>query len=115
MKSDLQVGRSGMDDYLKNRSRLENIARKKEYVFNANSDWVDQVIRLMTNNYLKYGKYYCPCKQSHPLDPENDPICPCPEMDEEVKRDGHCHCRLFFSPSALKERMNILETITCPG
>ena len=27
---------------------------------------------------LEFGKYYCPCKQSHPPDPEKDVLCPCP-------------------------------------
>ncbi|MGQ9535538.1 MAG: ferredoxin-thioredoxin reductase catalytic domain-containing protein [bacterium] len=23
-------------------------------------------------------------------------LCPCPTLDEEVKKDGHCYCDLFY-------------------
>ncbi|HID31929.1 MAG TPA: hypothetical protein EYP24_00940 [bacterium (Candidatus Stahlbacteria)] len=107
------IGRSGRVDKVK--EFVDHIARNSGYVLNTNLDWVNQVIGLMSGNYLRYGKYYCPCKQSHPLDPEKDPVCPCPDLKTEIENDGHCHCRLFFRPEALKDRMNILETITCPG
>ncbi|HIE05373.1 MAG TPA: hypothetical protein EYP58_01085 [bacterium (Candidatus Stahlbacteria)] len=103
------------DAELQTRKRLEKIGKRRGLVFNKNHGWVDEVIALIASNYLRYGNYYCCCKQSHPLDPENDTVCPCPELDDEIKADGYCHCRLFFTPEAGKEQMNILETITCPG
>jgi len=101
--------------YKENFERLKRIAEKKEYVFNPNKDWVGQVITLMCNNFEEFGKYFCPCKQHHPVEPETDVICPCPSLDDEIERDGHCHCRLFLKPGTEKAQMNILETITCPG
>lgn len=101
--------------YKKNYTRLKRLAEQKGYVLNSNTDWREQVIRLMANNYLEYGKYYCPCKQHHPLDLENDPVCPCKGLDLEIEKDDHCHCRLFYRPGAETAQMNILETITCPG
>ncbi len=101
--------------YKNNYARLKRFAEKKGLVFNSNQDWVEQIIRLMANNYLEYKKYYCPCKQHHPLDPEKDAVCPCSDLDNEIKKDGHCHCRLFYRLDAETARMNILETITCPG
>ena len=101
--------------YKRNYVRLRKFAEKKELILNPNIDWVEQVIRLMANNYLEFGKYYCPCKQHHPVEPDKDPVCPCAEVDDEVKKDGHCHCRLFYHPGTEKARMNILETIACPG
>jgi ferredoxin-thioredoxin reductase catalytic chain len=98
-----------------NRQRLKKFAGRKKYTFNANSDWVEQVIRLMTDSKLETGKYYCPCKQHHPPDPENDVTCPCPTIEEEVAKDGHCHCRLFFATGFEKKKFNIMDTITCPG
>ncbi|MGD2295421.1 MAG: ferredoxin-thioredoxin reductase catalytic domain-containing protein [Candidatus Aminicenantes bacterium] len=102
-------------DYQRSVARLEKVAAKKGYVFNPNADWVKQVIRLMTDNRIETGEYYCPCKQHHPPDPENDVTCPCPTSDEEVERDGYCHCRLFFKKGFEKKKFNILDTITCPG
>jgi ferredoxin-thioredoxin reductase catalytic subunit len=67
-----------------NLQRLRKIAEQNGLVFNPNSDWVNQVIRLMTDSKRDAGKYYCPCKQHHPPDPETDAACPCPTLDEET-------------------------------
>jgi ferredoxin-thioredoxin reductase catalytic chain len=99
----------------KNFQRLVRLAEKKGYLLNPNKDWVDQVIRLMTNNYDVYGKYYCPCKQHFPVDIESDVVCPCPALDSEVDEDGFCHCRLFYRKDFEKPHMDILKTISCPG
>jgi ferredoxin-thioredoxin reductase catalytic subunit len=105
-----------MSDHLtRNRERLEKIAKAKGYVLNPNKHWVDEIIYLMSNNYQEYGRYICPCKQHFPPDPEMSVICPCPTLDKEVADDGFCRCRLFFQPGFEKQRINILETITCPG
>ena len=103
------------DDYKKNYERLKKVGDKKGLIFNPNQDWVEQIIRLMTKNKEGYGKYYCPCKQHHPVDTKTDVVCPCPTMLEEIERDGFCHCRLFCAADYQKEKFNILETITCPG
>ncbi len=86
----------GTKEYNKNYERLIKIARQRGYIFNKKISRVKKVIGLMTMNYLEYGKYYCPCKQSEPPDLEKDVLCPCPTMDDEVKKDGHCFCELFF-------------------
>jgi ferredoxin-thioredoxin reductase catalytic chain len=99
----------------KNYERLKRVAERKGYIFNPNQDWVEQVIRLMTNNAQEFGKNYCPCKQHHPVDTQTDVVCPCPALDDEVSKDGFCHCRLFYKEGYAKEKFNILETITCPG
>jgi ferredoxin-thioredoxin reductase catalytic subunit len=103
------------DELQKNYERLKRVAEKKGYIFNPNQDWVEQIIRLMTKNKAEYGKYYCPCKQHHPVDTQTDVVCPCPTMAEEIERDGFCHCRLFCTEDYQKEKFNILSTITCPG
>lgn len=83
--------------YQLNKQRLANIAGKKGYVFNPDGMRVRKVIRLMTANHIEYGKYYCPCKQSHPLDPRRDVLCPCPSLAAEIKKKGRCFCRLFYA------------------
>jgi ferredoxin-thioredoxin reductase catalytic subunit len=101
--------------YADNYKRLKRICEKKGYIFNPNQDWVDQVVRLMTNNQKEHGKYFCPCKQHYPIDIKSDVVCPCSSLDEEVTADGCCHCRLFCSKDFKKKKFDILETITCPG
>jgi ferredoxin-thioredoxin reductase catalytic subunit len=76
--------------------RIKTIAAKHGCVLNSDKERVEKVIGLMTENYVAAGKYYCPCKQSDPLDADKDVVCPCPEWKEEVAKNGHCFCRLFY-------------------
>jgi len=89
-------------EYRENLKRVEKIAGNKGYRLNQNQERIQKVVGLMTMNYLEYGKYFCPCKQSEPLDKVNDVLCPCPALDAEVEKDGHCFCRLFFKRKGTK-------------
>ena len=84
------------DTYKENHKRLTRIATGNGYIFNPDKKRVNKVIGLMTRNIKEFGRYYCPCKQHHPLDTKVDPLCPCDTIDEEVAQDGHCFCKLFF-------------------
>lgn len=86
----------GTPAYEVNLKRIERIAERKGYRLNNNGERIAKVVGLMTMNFLEHGKYYCPCKQSEPLDEKQDVLCPCPVLDEEVMKDGHCFCKLFF-------------------
>ena len=48
-------------------------------------------------NTKEKGFAYCPCK---PLTSDSEAnkkiICPCSTHKEEIEKDGHCHCYLFF-------------------
>jgi len=103
------------EHFEKNRKRIEQVAKVKGYMLNPNEHWVTEILTLMTNNYCEHGKYICPCKQQFPPDPGNDVLCPCPTLDQEIEKDGFCHCRLFFKPGFEKPKVDILETISCPG
>jgi len=72
----------------------------------------------MAENKRKYGRYFCPCKQHYPVKPGIDPICPCESFRDEISRDGHCECHIFFDEAAevqAKRRPGLLATVTCPG
>jgi ferredoxin-thioredoxin reductase catalytic chain len=86
----------GTQEYKENFTRIQKIAHEKGYILNPDQDRVKKVVGLMTMNQNEFGKYYCPCKQSHPLDPEKDVLCPCPPIAAEVKKDGYCFCKLFY-------------------
>jgi ferredoxin-thioredoxin reductase catalytic subunit len=86
--------------YGANRERLRDIGERKGLIFNSDAERVNKVIGLMTRNLKDFGRYFCPCKQSHPLDPAKDTLCPCAEIDEEIAAEGHCFCRLFTKPGA---------------
>ena len=87
----------GTDEYNAVLMRAEILAQENGYHLNPDEERVQKVIGLMTMNYTSADDYYCPCKQTHPLDTENDVTCPCPEMASEVEKDGCCFCKLFFS------------------
>ncbi len=86
----------GTAEYEKNLARIKKIAEEKGFLLNADEERVKKVVGLMTMNFNEFSKYYCPCKQSHPLEPDKDVICPCSCMKSEVEKDGHCYCRLFY-------------------
>jgi len=86
----------GTTEYNKNLVRISKIAKEHGFVLNPDQERLRKVIGLMTMNKNEFGKYYCPCKQKHPLNPQEDPLCPCPEMDDEISREGHCFCKLFY-------------------
>ncbi|HEC78048.1 MAG TPA: ferredoxin:thioredoxin reductase [candidate division WOR-3 bacterium] len=86
----------GTAPYNENLERIKNIAEEKGFILNPDEERVKKVVGLMTMNFKEYNKYYCPCKQSHPLDPTKDVVCPCSTLEQEVNKDGHCYCRLFY-------------------
>lgn len=88
----------GTEAFNKNMIRIKSQADKNNYILNPDQERINKVLGLMTMNFNKHNKYYCPCKQSHPLDVEKDVTCPCPVIDEEIKKNGYCFCRLFFAP-----------------
>ncbi|MBN1982508.1 MAG: hypothetical protein JW795_13325 [Chitinivibrionales bacterium] len=83
-------------DYLANERRICHFISQKGYRLNGDTTRVHKVLGLMTLNYQNHGSYFCPCKQSHPLAPATDVVCPCPELDREIADAGNCYCKLIF-------------------
>ena len=97
---------------------LRAIARRYGLALNPDEAVVNRLAGYMAENKRRYGKYFCPCKQGFPLDPASDPVCPCGEFRDEIARDGHCECHVFFDAAATaqaKRRPGLLATVTCPG
>jgi len=86
----------GTDLYKDTLTRTCEIAEKSGYLLNPDLARVQKVVGLMTMNLMDTGYYYCPCKQSHPLNTKKDVLCPCPGIKKEIDSDGMCFCRLFF-------------------
>ncbi len=84
------------DEYRGLLSMMRDRAARYGLVVNPDTSRVEKVVGLMTENLVSTGRPFCPCKQGHPLDPSADPVCPCREWLDEIERDGHCSCRLFF-------------------
>lgn len=80
-----------------NHKRLAAIARDHGLVLNSDAARVQKVVGLMAGNFDAVGEWICPCKQQHnPPIKGRDKTCPCPEWLDEIARDGHCYCRLFY-------------------
>ncbi len=83
--------------YQENFARIKKIAVSKNLVINLDYDRVEKVVGLMTNNFNEHGAYFCPCKQINDIPQRGvDVVCPCPELDEEIKMTGSCHCSIFY-------------------
>ncbi len=90
---DSTVGTSGYNETL---ARAQKFAIKSGLSLNGDQERIQKVIGLMTMNLQSAGNYFCPCKQTHPLDASKDVLCPCSEIYDEIKSDGCCFCKLFF-------------------
>lgn len=79
------------------RPSIEKTASVKGWSLNENHDVADSVIEGLARNKLIHGKRYCPCRLvSGDAERDRANICPCAYAEEDIARDGHCHCYLFF-------------------
>ena len=72
-------------------------ADEKRFSLNPDEKILKAVISGLARNTKEKGKPYCPCRAltgNKEEDLKN--VCPCAYHLEEIERDGHCKCRLFF-------------------
>jgi len=75
----------------------EDYAKKNGFRLNPDRATVERLIRGLLANEKKYGARYCPCRRvTGNIEEDRLKICPCKWHREEIERDGHCHCWLFF-------------------
>jgi len=86
---------SHLSEYETSLERIQTIAQNEGFSLNPDTERIEKVVGLMTENFVAAGAYYCPCKQSRPLNVQTDTTCHCPEWKEEIVQSGHCFCRLF--------------------
>jgi ferredoxin-thioredoxin reductase catalytic subunit len=70
----------------------KKIGEAKGWCLNPDKKAVENIIKAMNNKKEKFGEYYCPCRLQKI--PEN--ICPCKWAPDEIEKDGHCHCLLYY-------------------
>jgi len=80
------------------RETVESYAAANGYALHPDADVVAMVIKGLAKRQAKFGQAYCPCRVMSG-DPEQDQaiICPCEFHQEEIERDGICHCRILVS------------------
>ncbi len=69
------------------------LAQEKGYVLNTriSKKFGKPLYELAARSViLTQGK--CPCLPAKRLH------CPCEEMEEDIKKTGHCFCKVFFDP-----------------
>ena len=88
-------------ELIKTEKFVHKVVNQFNWKFNPNEEVVERIIKGLTNNKLKYGKYFCPCFVVEEVDGKyksvDNRICPCkPAVDHEVA-EGCCHCGIFCS------------------
>lgn len=72
-------------------------AESQGFILNPDEEKVAIVVKGLFSNQEKHGARYCPCRiVTGDKEVDKKIICPCVYHKEEVEKDGHCHCQLFF-------------------
>ena len=78
------------------RHALGKYAESKGFRLNPDSKVVEAIITGLLTNQQIHGARYCPCRMLTGKKEEDAKIiCPCTYHQDEIKKDGHCHCNLF--------------------
>ena len=71
-------------------------AKNNGIQLNPDKKVVDRIIKGLLGNKEKYGERYCPCRRvTGNKEEDAKKICPCFWHKDEIKKDGHCFCRLY--------------------
>jgi len=97
---------------------VDKVYKQFNFYPNPNEE-VNEGVRMgLARNKLIYGKRYCPCfmvigeTKEEQIKADNR-ICPCkPALEEEIPKDGLCHCGIFCSEEyviAQKSKEEVIE------
>jgi len=71
-------------------------AEKTGIRLNPEQRIVEAISKALAANEKDKGARYCPCRQiTGNKEEDKKIICPCTYHLNEIKKDGHCHCKLF--------------------
>ncbi len=74
-----------------------NYAKENGFNLNPNEEIVQRLMRGLLENEKKHGQRYCPCRRvtgNKEVDAKS--VCPCYYHREELEKNGHCFCGLFW-------------------
>jgi len=75
----------------------EEYAKEKGFKLNPDKKIVENLIKAMLKRKESFGERYCPCRRiTGDKQKDKEIICPCVSHLEEIKKEGCCHCLLFF-------------------
>ncbi len=76
-------------------------AKVKGLRLNPDPEKLDAIIKALAENEKRYSYRFCPCRTiTGNFEEDKDKICPCKWHMEEIEKQGHCHCGLFWATSA---------------
>ena len=85
-----------MEEIEKLKKEYGEYAKSNGFQLNPDEKTAERVIGGLLKNEEKYGKKYCPCRVvAGKAEEDSKKICPCFWHKEEIKKDGHCLCRLY--------------------
>lgn len=86
-----------MDDNEKLILEYEEYSKDEGFKLNPDREIVNNIVGGLLKREKEFGEKYCPCRRILGDKKEDkNIICPCVYHKEEIEKDGHCLCRLFF-------------------
>ena len=74
-------------------------AKKQGFVLNPDTKQVGNIVKGLVRIKSKFGRPYCPCRIRTGDEEKDRKIeCPCAYHEDEITKQGHCHCNLYFKP-----------------
>jgi ferredoxin-thioredoxin reductase catalytic subunit len=84
------------------RTFVGKVVDRFDLAFNPDPEVNETIIQGLARHQHLHGRRYCPCFIIQ-FDKALDRICPCkPGLEEEIPRDGHCHCGIFCAKDYAK-------------
>jgi ferredoxin-thioredoxin reductase catalytic subunit len=82
---------------------VQKVAEHNGWELNPDTEFLEDLIVGLTENYNRYGYYLCPCRDgAGDREKDKDIICPCDYNVPDQKDYGHCFCALFFRSGFLE-------------
>ena len=91
----------------------DKVIKQFNWAYNPQEEINEGVQLGLARNKLMYNKRFCPCFMVEVVDEKprsvEDRICPCkPALEEEIPKDGVCHCQIFCTQEfAAKKRIEL--------
>ncbi len=82
------------------RKYVKNIANRKKWVLNIDSQTIDDLVEGLYQNFNRFGYYNCPCRDTeNDRHLDRDIICPCRYAEADIQEYGYCYCSLYLNSS----------------
>jgi ferredoxin-thioredoxin reductase catalytic subunit len=90
------------------RKKVEEDAKKNGCYLNPDNEFLAKLLEGLIKNENRYGYPSCPCRlASGKIEYDNDIVCPCDYMDQDIEEYGCCYCCLFVNKEILQRKKQI--------